>query len=118
MSDKPDSAIGPWLRCLPKLDYLLSCSMQELHNLALAALGRVANHLRTARREWEEAALQKEVAGVARRLIETRDLLLEQARGTVEVKAEPQFPGEVVTVTANTLGLDKRLGPETLKKDK
>ena len=102
MSDKPDSATAPWLRYLPKL---LSCSMQELHNLELAALGRAANHLRTARLEWEEAAAQKEVAGVARWLIETRDLLLESASRTVEMKAEGEFPGEVVTITANKQGL-------------
>lgn len=117
MSDRPDSAIAPWRRYLPKLDYLLSCSMQEVHNLELAALGRAANHLRTARLEWEEAAAQKEVAGVARWLIETRDLLLEQASRTVEIKAEAEFPGEV-TITASKRGLDKLLGPETPKKEK
>lgn len=117
MSDKPDSAIAPWLQYLPKLDYLLSCSMQELHNLELVALGRAANHLRTARLEWEEAAAQKEVAGVARWLIETRDLLLESASRTVEIRPRAESPGEV-TITSNKRGLDKLLGPETPKKQK
>lgn len=92
--------------------------MQELRDLELAALGRAANHLRTARLQWEEATAQQQVAGVARWLIETRDLLLEQASRTVEIKAEPEFPGEVVTVPANKRGLDKLLGPETPEEDK
>lgn len=99
----------------PETGLSVLSSKEALHDLELAALNRAANHLRIARQEWEEAAAQKEVAGVVRSLIETRDLLLEQASRTVEIKAE--FPGEL-TITANKRGLDKLLGPETTKKER
>lgn len=96
------------------MEFLLQCLKQTLYDLELAALNRAANHLRTAKLEWEEAAAQREVAGIARWLIETRDLILEQGSRTVEIKAE--FPGEV-TITANKKGLDVLLGPEAPKKE-
>lgn len=115
MTVKPESAIVPSLfRYLPSMEFLLQCSIQTLYDLELAALDRAANHLKTAKLEWEEAAAQREVAGVARWLIETRDVLLEQASRTVEIKAE--FPGEVTT-TASKKGLDALLGPEPPKKE-
>ena len=77
---------------LPPLEYLLECSVQTLHELLLAALNRVAEHLKTAKLEWEQAAAHKEIAGVAQFLIDHRDQLLQRASRTLEVRATPEFP--------------------------
>jgi hypothetical protein len=93
------------------LDYLLTCSKGSLQDLELASLNRSANCLRAAKEEWYEAVAQREMAGVARWLIEHRDELLEQASRTLKVSAAPEFPG-TVEVTGSKKGLDKLLGPK------
>ena len=74
---------------MPSLDYVLSCSETGLHDIELVALGRSANCLRAARLEWEEAIAQREIAGVARWLIENRGKLLDAMRRTINL---PEFP--------------------------
>jgi hypothetical protein len=93
------------LRYLPSVEYLLSCSKQTLHDLELASLARSANHLKTAKREWNEASAQIEVSGVARWLIENRDQLLEQCSRTLEVNTTAEFPA-VVSVKGPKTGLN------------
>ena len=95
---------------LPSADYLLRCSKDSLQDLELAALSRVAQHLKTAKLEWELATAQKEVAGVARWLIECREQLLEQSRRSLEINPVPEFPN-VLEVMGPKKGLDALLGP-------
>ncbi len=100
---------------LPSVNYLLRCSKDSLQDLELAALSRAAQHLKTAKLEWEEAAAQKEIAGVARWLIECREQLLEQSRRSLDISPVPEFPNllfpNVVEVTGPKKGLDALLGP-------
>ena len=86
----------------PFLDYLLRCRMQSLHDLELASLNRSGNHLKAAKLEGDEAVAHREIAGIARWLIENREQILERASRTVEIKVG--FPGEV-TITANKKSL-------------
>ena len=65
-------------------------------------------------REWQEAAAQRKVAGVARWLIQHREELLEQTARTLEISSDPQFPGEVA-VTGPKKGLEMLLGDEERK---
>jgi hypothetical protein len=71
---------------MPPLEFLLECSEQSLRSLELACLNRSQQALKAARLEWEEALAQREVAGVARWLIEHRVELLRQARLTLEAR--------------------------------
>ena len=77
---------------LPSLSFLLECTTQQLQELELASLNRSANLLRQAKLSWDEALAEREIAGVARWLIENREVLLEQARKTVEVQSALVFP--------------------------
>lgn len=80
---------------LPPLEYLLECSEISLSDLEMKALDRSAHCLKRAKSEWAESVAQREVAGIARWLIENRPALLEQARRTIEAEsAQPvlQFP--------------------------
>ena len=80
---------------LPPLDYLLECSEISLGDLEMKALERSANCLKRAKQEWTEGVAQREVAGIARWLIENRPALLEQARRTLEAdRGQPvlEFP--------------------------
>lgn len=77
---------------LPPLSYLLECSDSGLGELELAALSRSSQHLKRAKEEWLEGAAQREMAGVARWLIENRAAILEQARKTIEVQTVATFP--------------------------
>jgi len=47
------------------------------------------------RLEWEEAIAQREIAGVARWLIENRDALLQMTARTVDVRPLEKLPGHV-----------------------
>ena len=78
---------------LPSLEYLLECSKQSLADLELMALNLSANCLRVARAEWEQAVAQREVAGVARWLLENREEILATARRTIEAQGVIAFPG-------------------------
>jgi len=77
---------------LPSLAFLLECTTAQLQELELASLNRSANLLRQAKLSWDEAIAEREIAGVARWLIENREVLLEQARKTVEVQSALVFP--------------------------
>ena len=80
----------------PPLEYLLECSQKSLYDLELAALNRSQQHLRAAKAEWEEAVSQREVAGVARWLIENRENLLDLVRQTINHASGDSFPGQAV----------------------
>lgn len=77
---------------LPSLEFLLSCSRTSLCDLELAALNRSAQHFKAARLELEEAVAQREIAGVARFMIEHRDALMAMARQTLEPQTVFEFP--------------------------
>jgi hypothetical protein len=64
---------------------------------------------------WEEAIAQREIAGVARWLIENRDALLQMTAPTVDVRPLEELPGQV-EITGSKMGLDALLGPEDEKK--
>jgi hypothetical protein len=106
-------SMTPWR--LPPLEYLLSCSEISLRDLELAALSRANECLKHAKLEWEEAAPQREAAGVARFLIEHRAELLEQAARTLQISPEQQFPGSV-TITGPKKGLEILLDAKANKK--
>lgn len=106
-----NNPLVPPLATMPPLDYLLTCSRKVLQDLELAALARAAQHLKTAKLEWEEAAAQKEISGVVRWLIDCRDTLLEQASRTLEVRLVPEFPN-LVEVSGPKRGLDALLGDD------
>ena len=109
-----DSQITTAPTRMPSLRYLLNCSRPSLYDLELASLNRSSNCLRAARLEWEEAIAQREIAGVARWLIENRDALLQMTARTVEVRPLEE-PGQV-EITGSKMGLDALLGPEDEKK--
>ena len=71
---------------LPSLEYLLGCTTKSLQDLELSALNRSQQCIRAVKAEWEEAIDQREMAGVARWLIEHRPYLLEVARRTIEAE--------------------------------
>ena len=64
---------------------------------------------------WEEAIAQREIAGVARWLIENRDALLQMTAPTVDVRPLEELPGQI-EITGFKMGLDALLGPEDEKK--
>jgi hypothetical protein len=78
------------MNTLPPLEYLLDCSEKSLADLELACLNRSQQCLKAAKSEWEEAAAQREAAGVARWLMTNRRELLRQA--SVEVRDTVLFP--------------------------
>lgn len=78
---------------LPSLEFLLTCNRTSLYDLELAALNRSAQHFKAARLELEEAVAQREIAGVARFMIEHRDAILAVARQTLEPQTVFEFPG-------------------------
>ena len=94
MIDKPQP-ITPVSPQWPSLQYLLTCEKQSLYDLELAALNRSANCLRVAKTEWDEAVAQREIAGVARWLIENRDALMQMTSRTVDVQPVEELPGHV-----------------------
>jgi len=100
---------------MPSLRYLLNCSAQSLADLELTALNRSSNCLKAARLEWEEAVAQREIAGVARWLIENRDALLQMTSRTVDVRPVEELPGHV-EISGSKMGFDALLGPEAEKK--
>src|SRR5438093_10583910 len=75
------------LRRIPDLEFLFGHSHSTLCSLELAALNRSSEHLRRAEAEMNEAVAQREVAGVARWLIENRETLLEAAHNSLPVIA-------------------------------
>src|SRR5437016_5299396 len=68
---------------MPDLDFLLKHSLMTLSELELTSLSRSSNALKRAKEEMEEAVAQREIAGVARWLLEHREDLLEAARRTI-----------------------------------
>ncbi len=102
---------------MPPLRYLLSCSRESLCDLELASLNRSSNCLKAARLEWYEAVAQREIAGVARWLIENRDALLQMTASTVNVRPVEELPGHV-EITGPKEGLDALLGPDPDKQKK
>ena len=76
----------------PPLEYLLECSLQSLRDLELAALDRSAQSLKRAKLELDEAVAQRELAGVARWLVENRAGILDAARRTLDAQAVLEFP--------------------------
>ncbi len=70
-------------RGMPDLDFLLKHSLMTLSELELSSLSRSANALKHAKLEMEEAVAQREIAGVARWLLEHREDLLEAARRAI-----------------------------------
>jgi hypothetical protein len=80
---------------MPPLSYLLSCSSQSLYDLELASLNRSSNCLKAARVEWDEGVAQREIAGVARWLIENRDALLQIPARTFDVRPVQELPSQV-----------------------
>ena len=81
-------------RRLPSLEFLMECSQQSLTELELRSLDSSAQCLKRAKMEWEESIVQREAAGVVRFFIENRELILEQARKTVEAKVPVVFPSQ------------------------
>lgn len=77
---------------LPSVEYLLTCSEQDLGSIELAALDRQAQLLKAATNSWKEASRQGEVAGVCRWLLLNRNALLDEARRTVDVQTVLTFP--------------------------
>ena len=69
------------------MEFLFGHSHSTLCSLELAALNRSSEHLRRAEAEMNEAVAQREVAGVARWLIENRETLLEAAHNSLPVIA-------------------------------
>jgi len=114
MNEKPEP-LTPASPQWPSLRYLLACSKESLYDLELAALNRSANCLRVAKTEWEEAVAQREIAGVARWLIENRDALLQMTSRTVDVRPVEGLPGQV-EITGSKMGFDALLGHEAEKK--
>ena len=80
----------------------------------MASLNRSSNCLKTARVEWEEAVAQREIAGVARWLIENRDALLQMTVRTVNVRPVEDLPGHV-KITGSKIAFDALLRPEKPK---
>src|SRR6266704_243148 len=79
----------------PPLEYLLQCSEKSLGELELSALNRSQQCFRAAKEEMEQALAHREIAGVARWIIEHRPYLLEVARRTIEAESGQsvlQFP--------------------------
>ena len=111
----PESQIITLPTRMPSLRYLLNCSRQSLADLERASLNRSSNCLKAARLEWEEAVAQREIAGVARWLIENRDALLQMTSRTVDVRPVEDLPGQV-EITGSKLAFDALLGPEKPKK--
>lgn len=73
----------------------MSCSNMALQDLELAALNRSTNCRKRAEREQAESISQRDVAAVARFLIDHRSELLEEARRTIEaeqVQTVLEFP--------------------------
>jgi len=70
-------------RGMPDLDFLLKHSLMTLSELELSSLSRSSNALKHAKLEMEEAVAQREIAGVARWLLEHREDLLEAARRAI-----------------------------------
>src|SRR6266566_7690652 len=70
-------------RRMPDLDFLLKHSLMTLSELELSSLSRSSNALKHAKLEMEEAVAQREIAGVARWLLEHREDLLEAARRAI-----------------------------------
>jgi hypothetical protein len=77
---------------VPSLEFLFSCSETSLHDLELAGLDRSAQHFKAAKLELEEALAQREIAGVARWLIENRGKIFATARATLEAQTVFEFP--------------------------
>ena len=78
---KPLSLAAPTR--MPDLDFLLKHSHMTLSELELASLSRSSNALKCAKEQMDEAVAQREIAGVARWLMEHREVLLEAARRTI-----------------------------------
>ena len=70
-------------RRMPDLDFLLKHSLMTLSELELSSLSRSSNALKCAKEQLDEAVAQREIAGVARWLLEHREDLLEAARRTI-----------------------------------
>ena len=68
----------------PPFEYLVECSDKSLYDLELAALNRSEQHLKAAKLEMAESVSQRELAGVARWLIENRDNLRALVRQTIQ----------------------------------
>lgn len=71
---------------IPPLDFLLEASLMSLQDLELASLNRSANLSKALRREIEAWIEQEAIALLARWMIENRDVILQGAALTVEVK--------------------------------
>src|SRR6266566_4827560 len=94
------SPTGRIMERMPDLDFLLSHSHATLCELELISLSRSSNALKRAKDEMDEAVAQREVAGVARWLMENREVLLEAARRTIlhQAKGPELFePDEALT---------------------
>jgi hypothetical protein len=85
---------------LPSLEFLLTCSLNSLHDLELAGLNRSDQHFKAAKMEIAEGIAQREIAGVARFLIEFRDPLVAMVRKTLDPQTIFEFPGANTRKTA------------------
>jgi hypothetical protein len=79
---------------LPSLDFLLTCSQQTLNELELASLDRSSRSLKRAKEEISEGVAQREVAAIARFLIEHRDSIMEEARKIIDLQRRLDFQGK------------------------
>ena len=107
-------------RGMPDLDFLLKHSLMTLSELELSSLSRSANALKHAKLEMEEAVAQREIAGVARWLLEHREDLLEAARRAIlPAKGgelfEPDGKLEQVMTRAREEICNQGRGPEETK---
>ena len=93
----------------------VAASLPEIRLVELASLSRAANHFKTAKLEWEQAAAHKETAGVALWLIEHRDELLQQTSRTLEVRPVEEFP-RLIEVSGPVKGIDALLGQKSTEK--
>lgn len=80
------------LPSFPPLEFLLESSDRTIRELELAALDRSAQALKRSKLEFDEALAQRELAGVARWLIENRAELLAFTRRTLDAQTAIPFP--------------------------
>ena len=77
---------------LPDPQLMFDFSKRTLQDLQIASLDRAARHLKNAKAAWNEAVREEAMGLLAAYFLEHGPAILEQARGTVEVKSTLEFP--------------------------
>ena len=78
------------MNSLPPLEYLFGCSTKSLQQIQLASLDRFAQHLKQAKSELAEAAIQYANASIAEWFAKNREKLVEA------VKLQPELDAKAI----------------------